>query len=161
MLMPGCVQLTSNNFNVHLFNAHPNTLFSFLAITCREPDAPQYGRRTGNVFTAGSSVSFSCDVGYKIVGTSRLVCQNNGQWDNRVPRCIGGCTRFFGLVTKICDHFEGIAQWFEAMSLGFIISNSSEMVSIPLMVWIANRYWCWLPLLGVIWISIKYQTNLS
>lgn len=37
----------------------------------------------------GSVCSVTCKDGYKLEGTSKLVCQGNAQWDAREPRCTG------------------------------------------------------------------------
>lgn len=44
--------------------------------------------RTGNVFTFGASVSFTCNIGYVLLGSSDLTCESNGRWSNAVPTCM-------------------------------------------------------------------------
>ena len=50
---------------------------------------PKNGKRTGNEFGIGSTVSFSCNQGYELIGNSSLTCQSDGQWSGIVPICEG------------------------------------------------------------------------
>ncbi|XP_035668449.1 CUB and sushi domain-containing protein 3-like isoform X2 [Branchiostoma floridae] len=58
---------------------------------CRDPGAPVHGQRQGNSFQPGDTVSFSCDVGYNLVGAATLTCVPGTvyeyQWDSDVPIC--------------------------------------------------------------------------
>ncbi|XP_066304995.1 CUB and sushi domain-containing protein 1-like [Branchiostoma lanceolatum] len=58
---------------------------------CRDPGAPVHGQRQGDSFQPGDTVSFSCDVGYNLVGTATLTCVPGTvyeyQWDYELPIC--------------------------------------------------------------------------
>lgn len=40
-------------------------------------------------YRINDSISYSCDNGYHLVGSTHLLCDSNGTWDNPVPSCIG------------------------------------------------------------------------
>ncbi|GBL94820.1 Limulus clotting factor C [Araneus ventricosus] len=48
---------------------------------------PNDPRRSGEGFEAGSPVSFTCNDGYEIQGSSTIICLRNGQWNNPPPIC--------------------------------------------------------------------------
>ena len=54
-------------------------------VTCIVPQI-DYGSITGNN-TYNSAIVISCDVGYKLNGTSSLICQANGVWNASTPTC--------------------------------------------------------------------------
>lgn len=56
---------------------------------CKNPGFPEFGHREGNNFLMGGEVVFGCGAGYELVGTPRLHCLENGNWDNPVPYCRG------------------------------------------------------------------------
>ncbi|XP_073447245.1 sushi, von Willebrand factor type A, EGF and pentraxin domain-containing protein 1 isoform X2 [Aquarana catesbeiana] len=72
----------------------PNGLWSGSDATCRVRTCPalrqiENGRIncTSSDTSYGSVCSVTCKDGYKLEGTSKLVCQGNAQWDAREPRC--------------------------------------------------------------------------
>ena len=59
-----------------------------LATNCRPIGAPLYGSKSGSNYNAGSTISFSCDPGYSMRGSSSRTCQEGG-WTGSNPRCSG------------------------------------------------------------------------
>ncbi|KAL9989300.1 hypothetical protein ACROYT_G003834 [Oculina patagonica] len=61
--------------------------------SCWDLDAlpPKNGRRIGDDFAIGSTVSFSCNEGYELDGASKLTCQPDGLWSDIVPLCKDRC----------------------------------------------------------------------
>ncbi|XP_015755086.1 PREDICTED: sushi, von Willebrand factor type A, EGF and pentraxin domain-containing protein 1-like isoform X4 [Acropora digitifera] len=57
---------------------------------CRDPGRPINGERTGDEFSHGSRISFSCKQGFLLIGNSSSVC-NMGKWSNALPQCKGTC----------------------------------------------------------------------
>lgn len=59
---------------------------------CSPPPAIANGRHSGQalaVFTSGTSVSYTCDPGYVLVGEAHLNCTSAGAWSAPAPRCQG------------------------------------------------------------------------
>lgn len=65
---------------------------------CHDPGIPINGRRFGDRFLLGSSVSFHCDDGFvKTQGSESITCimqDGNVVWSSTVPRCEGSGTIF-------------------------------------------------------------------
>ena len=60
----------------------------FLAISCGHPGVPVHGKINSYVFSYNSSVEYSCNQGYTIVGPKKRVCQANQTWTGSLPQCI-------------------------------------------------------------------------
>ena len=61
------------------------------AIGCRDIDVlpPENGKRVANDFSVGSTVTFSCNQGYELIGDTVSTCQTDRQWSRMVPICKG------------------------------------------------------------------------
>ena len=61
----------------------------FPVITCSALSDPENGNVhvTSSDFRYATTATFSCDPGYVIIGESRLVCTETGQWSAPVPTC--------------------------------------------------------------------------
>lgn len=93
--------------------------YLFLAITCNDP-APNgiaNGQRQGNSpYTCNSPVTFVCNPGYQLQGSSRIVCQSNGQWSGGVPQCIvrGELKKdhqYKCIIAKQNNNFQSMIMW--------------------------------------------------
>ena len=81
-------------FAFFFFNSDVFFLFSaFGQNECHDPGIPVNGRRFGDRFLLGSSVSFHCDDGFvKTQGSESITCvlqDGNVVWSSTVPRCEG------------------------------------------------------------------------
>ncbi|XP_078581987.1 sushi, von Willebrand factor type A, EGF and pentraxin domain-containing protein 1-like [Branchiostoma floridae x Branchiostoma japonicum] len=56
------------------------------SVRCQLPRAPANGAMTGSYFYR-DDLRFTCDVGYYLVGASRIWCQADGTWSDNVPVC--------------------------------------------------------------------------
>ncbi|XP_074621824.1 zona pellucida sperm-binding protein 3 receptor-like isoform X2 [Acropora palmata] len=65
------------------------------AIGCRGIDVlpPENGKRVGNDFSVGRTVTFSCNQGYELIGDTVSTCQTDRQWSRMVPICKDLCDR--------------------------------------------------------------------
>ncbi|XP_033637046.1 sushi, von Willebrand factor type A, EGF and pentraxin domain-containing protein 1-like isoform X1 [Asterias rubens] len=54
---------------------------------CPEVEQIAHGVTTGNLFFYGESLTFECDVGYRLNGVTLIRCLATGQWSDRVPAC--------------------------------------------------------------------------
>ena len=62
--------------------------YLFTASRCVDVGTVKYGARQGSGTSYGSSVSFSCNSGYAIVGSTQRTCQQGGIWSGQQPRCV-------------------------------------------------------------------------
>ncbi|KAG7252135.1 hypothetical protein CRUP_006614, partial [Coryphaenoides rupestris] len=58
---------------------------------CDDPGRPPFGQRNGYSFGVGDTLSFSCNMGYRLEGVPELVCLGGGRrmWSAPLPRCVG------------------------------------------------------------------------
>ncbi|XP_070558976.1 clotting factor C-like isoform X2 [Ptychodera flava] len=62
------------------------------AAECGYPGTPSNGKTRANSLSEGSTATFSCDDGYRLVGNAAVTCRQDGQWDGTVPSCEPVCT---------------------------------------------------------------------
>uniref|UniRef100_A0A8C6YAA3 CUB and Sushi multiple domains 3 n=1 Tax=Naja naja TaxID=35670 RepID=A0A8C6YAA3_NAJNA len=60
---------------------------------CEDPGTPQFGSRIGFNFEVGDTLTFSCSSGYRLEGTSEIICLGGGRrvWSAPLPRCVAEC----------------------------------------------------------------------
>ncbi|MED6275037.1 CUB and sushi domain-containing protein 3, partial [Characodon lateralis] len=60
---------------------------------CEDPGMPRFGRRNGYSFGVGDTLSFSCNLGYRLEGAPELICLGGGRrmWSAPLPRCVAEC----------------------------------------------------------------------
>ncbi|ETE68909.1 CUB and sushi domain-containing protein 2, partial [Ophiophagus hannah] len=62
-------------------------------ITCGHPGNPTNGLTQGTQFNLNDVAKFTCNIGYRLEGTSKSQCLANGQWNKPLPICrIVNCT---------------------------------------------------------------------
>eukprot|EP00794_Sanderia_malayensis_P007132 gene7132-7937_t len=59
-------------------------------INCGNPGTPANGEKHGSDYRVGKSVSFDCNAGYSLRGSSLRTCGQSGSWDGAQPRCVSG-----------------------------------------------------------------------
>lgn len=60
---------------------------------CGDPGIPAYGKRTGNSFLHGDTLTFECQAAFELVGERVITCQQNNQWSGNKPSCVCECHR--------------------------------------------------------------------
>ena len=55
--------------------------------TCGDPGTVDNAERTGDVFSVGSLVVYTCTDGYVISGSSTLLCTSSNRWNDSLPTC--------------------------------------------------------------------------
>lgn len=58
-------------------------------VDCGHPGTPPHAIMSGEKFTSGSTVRFSCSGDRQLMGDSSLTCQLNGHWSGPLPHCSG------------------------------------------------------------------------
>ena len=67
---------------------HFPVCYHFVAArNCGHPGTPVHGNINSYVFTYGSTVEYTCDKGYTLVGSKQRVCQANQTWSGTSPQC--------------------------------------------------------------------------
>lgn len=74
-------------------------------VDCGHPGTPPHGVMSGEKFTFGSTVRYSCSGDRPLIGDSSLTCQLNGHWSGPLPHCSGTQTLTTVVVhTQACLH---------------------------------------------------------
>ncbi|KAK0135378.1 Complement factor B [Merluccius polli] len=60
---------------------------------CKDPGIPPGALRSGSRFQVGDRVSYRCDTGLDLLGSSQRVCLSSREWSGSAPRCLGGFGR--------------------------------------------------------------------
>ncbi|KAK3532300.1 hypothetical protein QTP86_016064, partial [Hemibagrus guttatus] len=60
---------------------------------CEDPGVPRFGRRNGYSFDIGDTLTFSCNMGYRLEGAPEIICLGGGRrmWSAPLPRCVAEC----------------------------------------------------------------------
>ena len=58
-----------------------------LAVHCKNLTTPSNGYVSSNKIVSGTTVTFNCADGYRLMGESELECFANGSWSNSEPSC--------------------------------------------------------------------------
>ncbi|XP_035223084.1 CUB and sushi domain-containing protein 3-like [Stegodyphus dumicola] len=56
-------------------------------IRCPDPGVPEHGLSSSRSLKIGSEVAFHCLAGYNLIGSSKIYCMPNGEWNGEVARC--------------------------------------------------------------------------
>ncbi|XP_068090442.1 sushi, von Willebrand factor type A, EGF and pentraxin domain-containing protein 1 isoform X2 [Hyperolius riggenbachi] len=57
-------------------------------ISCGKPPHLKNGINSDEDFFAGSTVTYQCNIGYYLLGDSRMFCTDNGSWVGTSPKCL-------------------------------------------------------------------------
>ena len=64
-------------------------IFTLVAVNCGGLSSPMNGSISGNLTVYPNIVTFSCDAGFILRGSSVRKCQSNGTWDGYETTCEG------------------------------------------------------------------------
>ena len=59
----------------------------FVVVTCGDPGTPSNGARELANQNFGTTVTYTCNQGYRLVGSSQRVCLVSGAWSSQLPEC--------------------------------------------------------------------------
>lgn len=74
---------------------------------CEDPGIPQFGNRVGFNFGVGDTLTYSCSSGYRLEGTSEIICLGGGRrvWSAPLPRCVGRWSHaFISFIKSLLAH---------------------------------------------------------
>lgn len=88
-----------NRFLLHHKNILNIVPFPSLAISCGHPGVPANAVLSGDKFTYGSIIHYSCTAGRRLIGNSTRECQEDSHWSGTLPHCSGRCSHCHPYVT--------------------------------------------------------------
>ncbi|XP_042551824.1 sushi, von Willebrand factor type A, EGF and pentraxin domain-containing protein 1 [Dipodomys spectabilis] len=56
-------------------------------VKCKAPGNPDNGLSSGEIYTVGAEVTFSCEEGHELVGVTKITCLETGEWNHLRPHC--------------------------------------------------------------------------
>ncbi|XP_067840108.1 CUB and sushi domain-containing protein 1-like [Heptranchias perlo] len=96
--VPDLIVSMSNQMWLHLQSDETIGSLGFKAVyqeiekgSCGDPDVPVYGKRSGNSFLHGDTLTFECQSAFELVGERTIACQQNNQWSGNKPSCVFSC----------------------------------------------------------------------
>ncbi|XP_042741140.1 CUB and sushi domain-containing protein 2 [Lagopus leucura] len=103
-----------------------------LLVSCGHPGSPPHAQISGDKYTVGSVVRYSCLGKRALVGNSTRMCQLDGRWSGSLPHCSGGNQGVCG-DPGIPSHGIGLGDEFGVDSVvrfscepGYTLRGSSE-----------------------------------
>ncbi|KAK1341704.1 hypothetical protein QTO34_016452 [Cnephaeus nilssonii] len=103
-----------------------------VAISCGHPGVPANAVLTGDVFTFGATVRYSCQGARSLVGDHSRVCQEDGHWGGALPHCTGNHPGFCGDPgtpahgARLGDEFKAKSLLRFSCEVGYLLRGSPE-----------------------------------
>ena len=70
-----------------LLSSHVIIIMPRNAGTCNSPSSPSNGRVYVNYHDVGGRATYSCNSGFRLVGSSTRTCLSDGSWSGSQPTC--------------------------------------------------------------------------
>lgn len=131
--MLACVTLCHFPANVAFSSIFRHVLLlpGFELSHCDDPGVPQFGFKVSDQgHFAGSSITFGCDLGYTLHGSSTLKCMTGDRraWDHSLPSCIGNSSWFCpSALSLLVFHLWGFSVLRIAQMLILSISENAPI----------------------------------
>ena len=107
-------------------------------VECPDPDPVEHGSFSGDVYTYGSFINYTCDFGFRLVGQEVLHCLANASWSYHSPRCeIIQCP---DLEDPVHGHRIGSGNTFGSV-LEFMCDFGYDLVGPPLRTCLVSARW--------------------
>ena len=87
-------------------------------VNCNDPGALENGARSGSVFTFGGEVTYTCNPGYTLSGSSIRRCQANGLWSGTPASCTSKCCLCFLRILAKKNAITSFRCWLGTASPG-------------------------------------------
>nr|XP_033792232.1 CUB and sushi domain-containing protein 1 [Geotrypetes seraphini] len=119
-----------------------------LPISCEHPGVPAGAILTGDTFTYGSIVRYSCPVGHTLIGNLTRICQEDSHWSGTLPHCSGANQGFCGDPgipihgSRLGDEFKvkGLLRF--ACEMGYVLKGSVERTCLLNSSWSGTQPVC-------------------
>lgn len=80
--------LWSSSFNhSNTDNNQATDQFKCIPKSCGDPGQIENAKRHGESFIVASSILYTCNDGYEMIGQARRYCQSDNQWSGQPPQC--------------------------------------------------------------------------
>ncbi|KAI5211293.1 Cub And Sushi Domain-Containing Protein 1 [Manis pentadactyla] len=105
-----------------------------LVVSCGHPGVPANAILTGELFTHGAIVHYSCKGGRSLLGNSTRVCQEDSHWSGTLPHCTGNNPGFCddpgtpAHGSRLGDEFKTKSLLRFSCEMGYQLRGSSERV---------------------------------
>ncbi|NIG59045.1 CUB and sushi domain-containing protein [Pontoporia blainvillei] len=101
-------------------------------ISCGHPGVPANAILTGDLFTSGAVVHYSCQGRRSLVGNSSRTCQEDSHWSGALPHCTGNNPGFCGDPgtpahgSRLGDEFKAKSLLRFSCEMGYQLRGSAE-----------------------------------
>uniref|UniRef100_G3NSP0 CUB and Sushi multiple domains 3a n=1 Tax=Gasterosteus aculeatus aculeatus TaxID=481459 RepID=G3NSP0_GASAC len=117
-------------------------------VDCGHPGTPPHGVMSGEMFTVGSTVRYSCSGDRQLIGDSSLTCQLNGHWSGPLPHCSGDSADTCGdpgtpvHATREAGNFKVRSKVRFTCAVGHTLYGSAERICFPNGTWSGRQPFC-------------------
>ncbi|XP_031134127.1 CUB and sushi domain-containing protein 3-like isoform X1 [Sander lucioperca] len=119
-----------------------------IEVDCGHPGTPPHGVMSGEKFTFGSTVRYSCSGDRQLIGDSSLTCQLNGHWSGPLPHCSGDSAGTCGdpgtpaHCSREAGNFKVRSKVRFTCAVGHTLYGSAERICFPNGTWSGRQPFC-------------------
>ncbi|KAM6968265.1 CUB and sushi domain-containing protein 3-like [Aplochiton taeniatus] len=119
-----------------------------IEVDCGPPGAPPYGVLSGDRYTFGSSVRYSCSGERELRGEALLTCQLNSHWSGPLPHCSGDSAGSCGdpgtpsHASREAGNFKLRSKVRFTCAAGHTLFGSAERICFPNGTWSGRQPFC-------------------
>ncbi|XP_027868692.1 CUB and sushi domain-containing protein 3-like isoform X5 [Xiphophorus couchianus] len=119
-----------------------------IEVDCGHPGTPPHAVITGEKFTFGSRVCYSCRDDRQLIGDSSLTCQLNGHWSGPLPHCSGDSSGTCGdpgtpaHASREAGNFKVRSKVRFTCAVGHTLYGSAERICFPNGTWSGKQPFC-------------------
>uniref|UniRef100_M4AIH9 CUB and Sushi multiple domains 3 n=1 Tax=Xiphophorus maculatus TaxID=8083 RepID=M4AIH9_XIPMA len=119
-----------------------------IEVDCGHPGTPPHAVITGEKFTFGSRVRYSCRDDRQLIGDSSLTCQLNGHWSGPLPHCSGDSSGTCGdpgtpaHASREAGNFKVRSKVRFTCAVGHTLYGSAERICFPNGTWSGKQPFC-------------------
>ncbi|KAF3691668.1 CUB and sushi domain-containing protein 3 CUB and sushi multiple domains protein 3 [Channa argus] len=119
-----------------------------IEVDCGHPGTPPHAVMSGEKFTFGSTVRYSCSGDRQLIGDSSLTCQLNGHWSGPLPHCSGDSAGTCGdpgtpsHASREAGNFKVRSKVRFTCAVGHTLYGSAERICFPNGTWSGRQPFC-------------------